>query len=300
MRADAVEVVPRIVRHYGEPFADSSAIPSFYLSELTRRHVTVALNGDGGDESFAGYQRYVANAVAGRLDRIPAPLRHAARRGSAAGFPTAATCPATANRVPPPRRLARPRRGGALHALRVVVRRRAARRALHAGVRRRAARRRRRRGDRGPLGGGVRGLGGRPHARGRRVDLPRRRPDREGRHRHDGARARGALAAARSRADGAGRLDPRATQGPRRREEVDLPRGAAPVAAVRDPRPPEAGILGAAVELAADRPAGLGARHPARPEPRSSADASSRRRYGGCWIAMPPGPTATPSGSTRC
>src|SRR6185436_8291931 len=66
-----------IVRHYGEPFADSSAIPSFYLSELTRRHVTVALNGDGGDESFAGYQRYVANAVAGRLDRIPAPLRRA-------------------------------------------------------------------------------------------------------------------------------------------------------------------------------------------------------------------------------
>jgi asparagine synthase (glutamine-hydrolysing) len=77
VRAEAVEIVPRIVRHYGEPFADSSAIPSFYLSELTRRHVTVALNGDGGDESFAGYQRYVANAVAGRLDRIPAPLRRA-------------------------------------------------------------------------------------------------------------------------------------------------------------------------------------------------------------------------------
>jgi asparagine synthase (glutamine-hydrolysing) len=78
VRAEAIDVVPRMVRHYGEPFADSSAIPSFYLSELTRRHVTVALNGDGGDESFAGYQRYVANAVAGRLDRIPAPLRRAA------------------------------------------------------------------------------------------------------------------------------------------------------------------------------------------------------------------------------
>jgi asparagine synthase (glutamine-hydrolysing) len=78
VRADAVEVVPRIVRHYGEPFADSSAIPSFYLADLTRRHVTVALNGDGGDESFAGYTRYVANAFAGRLDQIPAPLRRAA------------------------------------------------------------------------------------------------------------------------------------------------------------------------------------------------------------------------------
>jgi asparagine synthase (glutamine-hydrolysing) len=75
VRANAVEIVPKIVRHYGEPFADSSAIPSFYLAEMTRRHVTVALNGDGGDESFGGYQRYVANALAGRLDRIPAPVR---------------------------------------------------------------------------------------------------------------------------------------------------------------------------------------------------------------------------------
>jgi asparagine synthase (glutamine-hydrolysing) len=77
VRADAVEVVPRIIRHYGEPFADSSAIPSFYLAEMTRRHVTVALNGDGGDESFGGYTRYVANATADRLDRLPAPLRRA-------------------------------------------------------------------------------------------------------------------------------------------------------------------------------------------------------------------------------
>ena len=48
---DAIEMVPKLVRHYGEPFADSSAIPSFYLAELTRGAVTVALNGDGGDES---------------------------------------------------------------------------------------------------------------------------------------------------------------------------------------------------------------------------------------------------------
>jgi asparagine synthase (glutamine-hydrolysing) len=83
VRADAVEIVPRIVRHYGEPFADSSAIPSFYLAEMTRRHVTVALNGDGGDESFGGYTRYVANALAGRIDRVPAALRQLiARAGS--------------------------------------------------------------------------------------------------------------------------------------------------------------------------------------------------------------------------
>jgi asparagine synthase (glutamine-hydrolysing) len=51
VRPDAIEIVPSLVRGYGEPFADSSAIPSFYLAGLTRRHVTVALNGDGGDES---------------------------------------------------------------------------------------------------------------------------------------------------------------------------------------------------------------------------------------------------------
>jgi asparagine synthase (glutamine-hydrolysing) len=78
VRADAVAVVPRIVRHHGEPFADPSAIPSFYLADMTRRHVTVALNGDGGDESFGGYERYVANAVAARLDAIPAALRRGA------------------------------------------------------------------------------------------------------------------------------------------------------------------------------------------------------------------------------
>ncbi|MFL5902054.1 MAG: asparagine synthase (glutamine-hydrolyzing) [Solirubrobacterales bacterium] len=72
---DAIEIVPKLVRHYGEPFADSSAIPSFYLAELTRRQVTVALNGDGGDESFAGYLRYVANNLSGGLDLVPRPLR---------------------------------------------------------------------------------------------------------------------------------------------------------------------------------------------------------------------------------
>ena len=74
---DAIEIVPKLVRHYGEPYADSSAIPSFYLAELTRRQVTVALNGDGGDESFAGYLRYVANSLSGGLDLVPAPLRRA-------------------------------------------------------------------------------------------------------------------------------------------------------------------------------------------------------------------------------
>lgn len=74
---DAIELLPRIVRHYGEPFADSSAIPSFYLAEMTRQRVTVALNGDGGDESFAGYSRYAANLALERLSRVPRPARRA-------------------------------------------------------------------------------------------------------------------------------------------------------------------------------------------------------------------------------
>lgn len=75
VRPDAVEMVPKIVTQYGEPFADASAIPSFYLSQLTRSQVTVALNGDGGDESFGGYTRYVSNRLGARLDRLPTSLK---------------------------------------------------------------------------------------------------------------------------------------------------------------------------------------------------------------------------------
>jgi asparagine synthase (glutamine-hydrolysing) len=77
---DATELIPKLVRHYGEPYADSSALPSFYLAELTRQHVTVALNGDGGDESFAGYRRHVVNSLLGSVERLPYPLRRAAAK----------------------------------------------------------------------------------------------------------------------------------------------------------------------------------------------------------------------------
>ena len=80
VKPDAVEVIPTILRHHGEPFADATAIPTFYLAEMTRRHVTVALNGDGGDETFGGYLRYVANLAASRFDRLP----HGIRTGMAA------------------------------------------------------------------------------------------------------------------------------------------------------------------------------------------------------------------------
>ncbi|MEZ5347167.1 MAG: asparagine synthase (glutamine-hydrolyzing) [Pyrinomonadaceae bacterium] len=71
VKPNALEVLPKLVRHYGEPYADSSAIPTYYVSKETRKSVTVALNGDGGDESFAGYERYAAMRIAEIYHRFP-------------------------------------------------------------------------------------------------------------------------------------------------------------------------------------------------------------------------------------
>ncbi len=58
VRPDALSILPELVKHYGEPFGDSSAIPTWYVSQLAGRHVKMALTGDGGDEAFLGYGRY--------------------------------------------------------------------------------------------------------------------------------------------------------------------------------------------------------------------------------------------------
>lgn len=81
VKPSAVDLLPKIVERYGEPFGDSSAIPSFYLSQMTRQHVTVALNGDGGDESFAGYSHYAANLLLKRLDLLPSSVRRVLAQG---------------------------------------------------------------------------------------------------------------------------------------------------------------------------------------------------------------------------
>jgi asparagine synthase (glutamine-hydrolysing) len=78
---NALAVLPRLVWHFDEPMADSSALPTWYVAELTRRHVTVALTGDGGDELFLGYSRYPAAGLAGWVDRFPRWLRSVSRWG---------------------------------------------------------------------------------------------------------------------------------------------------------------------------------------------------------------------------
>ncbi len=72
---NAVDLIERLVWHHDQPFGDSSAIPTFLLNEMTRAHVTVALSGDGGDELFAGYERFAAGAGRRALRRLPRPLR---------------------------------------------------------------------------------------------------------------------------------------------------------------------------------------------------------------------------------
>ena len=78
----ALDVIPRLPFLYDEPFSDSSQIPTFLISQMTRQHVTVSLSGDAGDELFGGYNRYqMTSGLWDKIRRVPLPLRHLVANG---------------------------------------------------------------------------------------------------------------------------------------------------------------------------------------------------------------------------
>ena len=95
VRPQAAALMETLLHHHDEPFGDSSALPTYLVARAARQHVTVALNGDGGDETFGGYSRFHAALLA---ERIPEPLR---RVGAAVSgwFPPGADAHSTSSRV---------------------------------------------------------------------------------------------------------------------------------------------------------------------------------------------------------
>ena len=111
LEPDAAAVLPRLAEAFDEPLGDEAALPLFLVCEAARRHVTVALTGDGGDESFAGYERYAAMRLAERAGagfpagRSPAPCARCRAR-AASGAPRSSARPASSTSPPRPPRSA--------------------------------------------------------------------------------------------------------------------------------------------------------------------------------------------------
>lgn len=98
LKPDVVELLPRIVWHMDEPFADSSAIPNYLISRVASRHVKVALSGVGGDELFGGYPRYLGAHLSTFYQRLPARIR-SLLRAITSGFPESTSSGNTVGRM---------------------------------------------------------------------------------------------------------------------------------------------------------------------------------------------------------
>ncbi len=82
VKPDAIGLLPKLAWHFDEPFADSSAIPTFLISQLAKKDITVALSGIGGDEAFGGYPRYLGAYISGYYQRLPDIMRKAAYKAA--------------------------------------------------------------------------------------------------------------------------------------------------------------------------------------------------------------------------
>ena len=86
VKPDVMEILPRLVWHYNEPFGDSSMVPTYYVARETKKYVTVALNGDGGDENLAGYTRYWQTLLLDRMMTVAGVMPHGMRRTILSGL----------------------------------------------------------------------------------------------------------------------------------------------------------------------------------------------------------------------
>jgi len=90
VKPDVIDILPKLVWHYNEPFGDSSMVPTYYVARETKKYVTVALNGDGGDENLAGYTRYWQMLLLDRLknvmELVPSPVRRGLISGLLEGY----------------------------------------------------------------------------------------------------------------------------------------------------------------------------------------------------------------------
>ena len=291
LRPRAAELLPRLVHAYGEPFADPSALPTYLLSEMTRRHVTVALSGDGGDEALAGYTRYAHEKMTRLFQRAAAPAAAARRafhraalsgaQGRASWASSAPPCEPTPTACSWARSRATPPSSGTSRPIRW---RSCARPSCRPPARTRGW----------ALFDRLLSEATATDALGRLLELDTKtylvddiftKVDIASMAEF----ARGPLPAGGSRADRVRRHRPVGAQDARVPRQVAVPQGAARSAAAQDSLPPEARVRHSARALAPRRAAPAAPRHAAVAAASTRAASSPGRSWSGCSTSTTPG-----------